>query len=100
MSGNQQPSIDASEHLGAANGENIEAKRVAQYVWDNALGQWKRHVAPLIDGSFDYVGFTNVDGNGNYQTVTFKSGGSGGSTVRTLALTYDGNNNVTSIART
>ena len=48
----------------------------------------------------DYLGFTNADGNGNYQTLTFKSGGSGGSTPATLALTFDASNKITSITKT
>lgn len=57
-------------------------------------------VTPLIDKAYDYVGMSNPDGNGNYQTIVFKSGGSGGTTMRTLTLSYDANSNVTSITRT
>jgi len=100
MSGNQQPSIDAAEHIGTnATGDNIEGKRAANYSWGGTADKWKRHPLPLIDEPYDYVGFSSDDGNGNYQTMTFKSGGSSGTTVRTLALTYDGNSNVTSISR-
>ena len=57
------------------------------------------NVASLINVAYDYVGFSNADGNGNYQTIVYKSGGSGGTTVRTLTLTYDASSNVTSITR-
>ncbi len=53
----------------------------------------------LLPISYNYIGFTNADGNGNYQTITFKTGGSGGTTVATLTLTYDASSNVTSIAK-
>jgi hypothetical protein len=53
----------------------------------------------LGGAAYDYVVMTNADGNGNYQTMTYKSGGSGGTIVRTLSYTYDGSNNVTSITR-
>lgn len=101
MSGNLQPSIDAAEHIGFPDdGENIKAKRAASYGWGGVSDGWKRQPLPLIDAPYDYVGFGDADGNGNYQTLAFKIGGSGGTTVRTLALTYDGNGNVVSITRT
>lgn len=53
----------------------------------------------LVDVPYDYVGMSNADGNGNYQTVVYKTGGSGGTTVRTLTYTFDASNNVTSITR-
>lgn len=40
IGGHGQPGIDRSEHIGASQGENIEAKRVAGYVW-NGTG-WER----------------------------------------------------------
>lgn len=48
---------------------------------------------------YDYVAMTNPDANNNYQTHTYKTGGSGGTTVATLTYTYDASNNVTSITR-
>ena len=54
----------------------------------------------LLPIAYDYVGFSNADGNGNYQTIVYKVGGSGGTTINTLTLTYDGSSNVTSITRT
>ena len=42
--------------------------------------------------SLSYTG-TNVTG------ITYKEGGSGGITVATLALTYDGSNNLLTITR-
>jgi hypothetical protein len=79
-------------------GDNIAAKKVANYGF-GADANWARVPLPLIDEAWDYVGFTNADGAGNYQTWTFKNGGSGGTTVRTLAVTYDANSNITSISR-
>jgi hypothetical protein len=41
--GNKQPAIDASEHIGPLDtGDNIEAKRVAVYDWDESLSEWSR----------------------------------------------------------
>lgn len=91
--------IEQSEHVGPQEtGDNVSAKKVVQYGF-GTNGQWSRIPAAFIDGAYDYVGMSNADTNGNYQTIIFKSGGSGGTTVRTLSLTYDANSNVTSIAR-
>lgn len=46
---------------------------------------------------YDFTGFSNPDANGNYQTISYKAGGAGGTTVRTLSLAFDANSNVTSI---
>lgn len=42
----------------------------------------------------DYLIQSNPDANGNYQTIVYKIGGSSGTTVATINLTFDGNNNV------
>jgi hypothetical protein len=102
----KSPSIDQSEHISPAKtGDNIEAKKVAGYVWNPAAGvagEWERQPAgsALVPSSYDYIGFTNPDANGNYQTITYKSGGSGGTTTNTLSLVFDGANNITSVTRT
>jgi hypothetical protein len=46
----------------------------------------------------DYVscGYTGS----NLTSVVFKNGGSGGNTVATLALTYDGNDNLLTVTKT
>lgn len=85
MSGNQQPSIDAAEHIGFPDdGENIQAKRTAQYGFDGE--NWQRISIPLINVAYDYITI-------NYPLDTrevyiFKSGGSSGVTVATLTLNY------------
>lgn len=51
----------------------------------------------------DYIGITYVaagDGAGEIQTVTYKSGGSGGTTVATLTLAYDSNDQLSSVTKT
>lgn len=42
----------------------------------------------LVPASYNYISM-GYDGSNRLQTVTFKSGGSGGTTVATLTLTYD-----------
>lgn len=92
--------IANQEHIDPAKtGDNIAAKRVVPYGF-GADSNWARIPLPLIDTPYDYVGFSNPDANDNYQTIQFYQGGSGGTLVRTLALTYDGSSNITSITRT
>lgn len=42
----------------------------------------------------DYIEETNPDANGNYQTITYKQGGSGGTIVKTITITYDSNGGI------
>lgn len=92
---NIQPSLDQAEHIGPlATGDNIEAKRVAGYTWNGTT--WVRPPTPFADAAYDDIEFSNADGGGNYQTITYKANGV---TVRTNTLAYDANNNVTSIIR-
>lgn len=37
----------------------------------------------------DYMVQSNADSSGNYQTITYKTGGSGGTIVKTLTLTFN-----------
>lgn len=52
----------------------------------------------LIPFEFDYVGLSPTGTNPT--TIVYKTGGVGGTTVATLTLTYDANNNVQTVART
>jgi hypothetical protein len=49
----------------------------------------------LTPTQYDYINCTYT--SGNLTGVVYKSGGSGGTTVSTLTLTYDVNNNLTSV---
>lgn len=96
-------SLVAAEHIGPTEtGDNIDAKKVAMYTFDPVTSQWNRMGpnAGIVTAAYDYVGFTNADSNGNYQTITFKSGGSGGTTVATVSVTYDANSLITSVTKT
>jgi hypothetical protein len=99
VSGDRVKQTAEAEHIGPDyTGDNISAKKVAGYQWDGT--NWVRSPLPLLNVGYDYFIASNPDGNGNYQTYTYKSGGSGGTIVRTLTYTYDVNNNVTSMTRT
>lgn len=52
----------------------------------------------LIPAQFDYVALSPTGTNPT--TIVYKTGGAGGTTVATLTLTYDGNNNVQTVTRT
>lgn len=87
------------EHISPSKtGDNIAAKKVAIYSFGTD-GAWHRQPTGFVDTAYDYVGFSSPDANGNYQTIVFNTGGSGGTTQRTLTLAYDGSSNVTSITR-
>jgi hypothetical protein len=87
----QSKQIDQQEH-----NHDAGAKRVIQRV-QGTDGEWVNGPAPFLDAAYDDVEFTNPDGNGNYQTLTFNNGGT---PVRTLTMSFDGSSNVTSIVRT
>ena len=46
----------------------------------------------------DYIGITN-DVNGNPTTVVYRAGGSGGTIVATVNMTYEGNGFLTAVNR-
>ena len=43
---------------------------------------------------------SNADGNGNYQTITYKKGGPDGDIVQIIEITFDGNNNIVTYHKT
>jgi len=54
-------------------------------------------------GEYDYIALTYVaagDGAGEIETVTYKTGGAGGTSVATLTLAYNASNVITSITKT
>lgn len=56
----------------------------------------------LVPEAFDYQALTYVvagNGQGEIETVTYKTGGAGGTTVATLTLAYDGSNRLSSVTR-
>lgn len=61
-----------------------------------------RLAGSLVPEEFDYQELTYVaagNGAGEVETVIYKLGGSGGSTVATLTLAYDAQNRVSSVTR-
>lgn len=48
-------------------------------------------ISGLVPGKWDYVEITSRDGDLNPTEIVYRIGGSGGTIVATLTLTYDGN---------
>ena len=46
-------------------------------------------VNSVVPDDHDYIGLT-YDGSDRLETITYKTGGSGGTTLLTITLTYDG----------
>lgn len=66
-------------------------------------GEDVKVLSALVPSAFDYIALTYVaagDGAGEVETATYKTGGSGGSTVATLTLTYDASDRVATVTRT
>ena len=60
-------------------------------------------VGALVPASYNYIALTYVaagNGLGEVETAIYKTGGSGGTTVATLTLTYDSSNRVATVTRT
>lgn len=55
-------------------------------------------IAGLTPSAYDYVSLSYT--GSNLTGVVFKTGGSGGTTVATLTLTYDGSNNLLTVTKT
>lgn len=69
---------------------------------DGTTAQRSVNVASLISEPYDFIQLTYVtagNGIGEIETVVYKQGGSGGTTVATLTLTYDANDNLETITR-
>lgn len=79
--------IVESEHLDIENGENINAKRVAAYVWTGSA--WQRMAQP--GGLIPKVNYDYIDGqqtSATVRTYLYYLGGSGGTLVQTIVVTY------------
>lgn len=58
--------------------------------------------AALVPEAFDYISLTYVgagNGQGEIASAVYKTGGSGGTTVATVTLTYNVNNKISSVTR-
>jgi len=61
-----------------------------------------KSASSLVSEAHDYLSLTYVpsgNGVGEIQTVVYKDGGAGGTTVATLTLAYDSNNKLVTVTR-
>lgn len=101
--GNNVPSIVAAEHIGPSDtGDNIEAKRVANYVWSGSV--WERQSSSgsgspvgFLPFEFDDIEWSGTpDANGNYPTATVRNDAVD---LATLTFTYDVDGKLTRVQR-
>ena len=87
--------VITDEQLNNGEGFAIESKQDTIIASLNAI-------AGLVPSAYDYVACTYVsagNGAGQVEVATYKTGGSGGSTVATLTLTYDSSNRIATITK-
>lgn len=70
--------------------ESVEVSNLSE------LGDYIDNTPGLAIPTHDYFEITSEDANHNPLTIIYKSGGSTGTLVATITLTWDINNNVTS----
>ena len=58
-----------------------------------------RTAGSLVPEEHDYIATTYVGATTDINTVTYKTGGAGGTTVAVLTMGYDGSNRLTSVTR-
>lgn len=78
------------------------AQEVLNDVYNETEGTLDVSVFGLVSENYDYIALTYVaagDGIGEIETVTYKQGGAGGTTVATLTLAYDSDDNLSSVTR-
>ena len=88
--------------------KNIDKKAV--YVWDDTnkrFKAWDGEVTADLPGfdipDYDYIVLTYVsggNGDGEIETVVYKDGGAGGTTVATLTLAYNADDKLESVTKT
>lgn len=57
----------------------------------------------FVVNGYDYIALTYVasgNGQGEIETATYKTGGSSGTTIAVLTLTYDASNRLSTVTRT
>lgn len=82
----------------------LDADQVTKSVFDetNAALRVRGIAEGLVTQPYDYLSITYVaagNGAGEIQTVTYKSGGSSGTTVATLTLTYNASNKIATVTK-
>lgn len=89
----------ASDQSHESYADDAKARRVLQVTSTGAI------VVPpfLINVPFDYIALTYVaagNGEGEIETATYKTGGAGGTTVATITITYNADDEIDTVTRT
>jgi hypothetical protein len=88
------PNTNLNLPIGAASETTLAATETALIAFSN------KTAGALVPAAFDYISQTYVGATTDISTVTYKTGGSGGTTVGTLTMAYDGSNRLVSITKT
>lgn len=78
----------------------LDAGQVLPHAFDDATQALRVSgvAGSLVTAPYDYIVLSYT--GSNLTGVVYKTSGSGGTTVATLVLTYDGSNNLTSVTKT
>lgn len=89
-SGNMQPGLDSAEHIGpSSTGDNIDAKKVANFTWDptsGTAGQWYRQSKGLLNRPYNELVITYTDST--KATVSTIQSKLAGVAQQTITFTY------------
>jgi len=84
-------------YAGSINSDNNIVNPATEEKQDDIIANLEG-IAGLVTLAYDYIDITYTGVNAT--TVVFKTGGSEGTTVATLTITYDANNNPLTITKT
>lgn len=79
--------------------DEVTHRMLVSAIATNADGTDINAVGSLVPKVYDTVQITSYNGNDDPLVILYKTGGTGGTTVATLTLTYSGTN-ITSVVRT
>lgn len=88
-------------NVGVKNASNTRINPATEEKQDIVITELQKLIGFEI-GEFDYIALTYVaagNGVGEIETVVYKTGGAGGSTVATLTLAYNASNEISSITK-
>jgi len=88
---------------GITNAAGVVKNPATEEKQDDIISELSNIAKGLVVDPYDYIGLTYVaagNGEGEIETATYKSGGSGGTTVATLSLTYDASDRISTVTKT
>jgi len=82
--------------------DTYRVKKVSNFISDGDGNLVRDIAAGFSIGKYDYIALTYVaagNGAGEIETVVYKTGGSGGTTLATLTLGYDSSDRLNSVTQ-